>query len=234
MTTPIIERIDADIAQLSLAEQLWLMERLAHRIRTRTLQTQIAQERALVEMAHDPTIQGELQQINAEFVVTEADGLDAHHDHSTRWDLFRPFESHSRTRPIWSTPCAHAVDRCHQPAPFGRYGRRRDKRRKHPTGLSDQCMSRAHGQWPIDGDRLPLFPDTLLGSETLSADSRGKTQRARLRAGRTGRSVLSWPVRTLLLTQRYTPETDESGRDERAWHLVRRRLELAVIVSGDP
>ena len=84
MTTPIIERIDADIAQLSLAEQLWLMERLAHRIRTRTLQTQIAQERALVEMAHDPTIQGELQQINAEFVVTEADGLDAHHDHSTQ------------------------------------------------------------------------------------------------------------------------------------------------------
>jgi hypothetical protein len=29
MTTPTLERIDADIAQLSLAEQLWLMERLS-------------------------------------------------------------------------------------------------------------------------------------------------------------------------------------------------------------
>jgi hypothetical protein len=84
MTTPTIERIDADIAQLSLAEQLWLMERLAHRIRTRTLQTTITHERALAEMAHDPTFQDELQQINAEFMVTEADGLDAHHDDSTR------------------------------------------------------------------------------------------------------------------------------------------------------
>jgi hypothetical protein len=37
MTTPTLERIETHIAQLSLAEQLWLMERLAHRIRQSSL-----------------------------------------------------------------------------------------------------------------------------------------------------------------------------------------------------
>lgn len=39
MTTPALEQTEADIEHLSLAEQLWLMERLAHRIRTCTLRT---------------------------------------------------------------------------------------------------------------------------------------------------------------------------------------------------
>jgi hypothetical protein len=76
MMTPTLERIEADVDQLSLAEQLWLMERLAHRIRTRTLRTPTVQEHELADMAHDPAIQRELQQINAEFALTEADGLD--------------------------------------------------------------------------------------------------------------------------------------------------------------
>jgi hypothetical protein len=76
MTTPTLERIEAEIAHLPLAEQLWLMERLAHRIRTHTLQMPMVWERELAEMAQDPAIQQELQQINAEFAVTEADGLD--------------------------------------------------------------------------------------------------------------------------------------------------------------
>ena len=46
MTIPALERIEADIAQPSLAEQLWLMERLAQHIRTRTLQMLTAQESA--------------------------------------------------------------------------------------------------------------------------------------------------------------------------------------------
>ena len=52
------------------------MERLAQRIRTRTLQMLSVGARELAEMAQDPAIQHELQQINAEFAVTEADGLD--------------------------------------------------------------------------------------------------------------------------------------------------------------
>jgi hypothetical protein len=77
MTTPVLEQIEADIEHLSLAEQLWLMERLVHRIRTRTLRTSPVQESDLVAMAHDPAMQCELAQINAEFAATEADGLDS-------------------------------------------------------------------------------------------------------------------------------------------------------------
>jgi hypothetical protein len=76
MTTPTLERIEAEIAHLPLAEQLWLMERLAQRIRTRTLQMLPVGARELAEMAQDPAIQHELRQIDAEFAVTEADGLD--------------------------------------------------------------------------------------------------------------------------------------------------------------
>lgn len=76
MTTPTLERIEADIDRLSLAEQLCLMERLAQRIRERTLRTPLVQESDLVAMANDPAIQRELHQINAEFAAAETDGLD--------------------------------------------------------------------------------------------------------------------------------------------------------------
>jgi hypothetical protein len=64
MTTPALEQIEADIDHLSLAEQLWLMECLAHRIRTRTLHIPPVQESDLAAMAHDPAIQRELAQFN--------------------------------------------------------------------------------------------------------------------------------------------------------------------------
>lgn len=76
MTTATLERIETDIAQLSLIEQLWLMERLAHRIRQHALRPLIVQEDDLAAMAADPAIQHELRQIEAEFAVTEMDGLD--------------------------------------------------------------------------------------------------------------------------------------------------------------
>ena len=76
MTTATLEHIETDIAQLSLAEQLWLMERLAHRIRQSSLRPLIVQEGDLAAMAADPAIQHEVQQIAAEFALTELDGLD--------------------------------------------------------------------------------------------------------------------------------------------------------------
>ena len=76
MTTATLERIETDIAQLSLIEQLWLMERLAHRIRRVSLRPLIVQDSDLLAMAADPAIQDELQHINAEFALTEMDGLD--------------------------------------------------------------------------------------------------------------------------------------------------------------
>ena len=76
MTTPILERIEADIDRLSLAEQLCLKERLAQRIREHMLRTPLVKESDLVAMANDPAIQRELHQINAEFAAAETDGLD--------------------------------------------------------------------------------------------------------------------------------------------------------------
>ncbi len=75
MATPTLERIEADIEQLSLGDQLCLMERLARRIRSR--RTLAVEERDLAAMANDPTIQRELGQIDAEFAPTEADGLES-------------------------------------------------------------------------------------------------------------------------------------------------------------
>ena len=76
MTIETREQLAADIDQLALPDQLWLMERLAHRIRQRTLTTSTIDEHALADMANDPAIQHELQLIALEFSPTEADGLD--------------------------------------------------------------------------------------------------------------------------------------------------------------
>ncbi len=77
MLTPMLEQIETSITQLSLSEQLWLMERLAHYIRQHTLPAVVVQESELAAMAADSAIQHEIQQINAEFSVTEMDGLGA-------------------------------------------------------------------------------------------------------------------------------------------------------------
>jgi hypothetical protein len=75
MTTPTLEQIDTNIAQLSLAEQCWLMERLARHIRHRTLHSLSVDENDLAAMASDSEIQQEIQQIDSEFSVAEMDGL---------------------------------------------------------------------------------------------------------------------------------------------------------------
>ncbi len=77
MSNSTLERIEADIRQLSLTEQLWLIERLAQHIRIRTLHVESRSESQLAAMANDPDIQRELRLIEAEFTGTEADGLGA-------------------------------------------------------------------------------------------------------------------------------------------------------------
>lgn len=77
MVTPTLEQIETNIARLSLDEQLWLMERLAHYIRQRALPTVTVQESELAAMAADPAIQQETRAISAEFAGTEMDGLGA-------------------------------------------------------------------------------------------------------------------------------------------------------------
>jgi hypothetical protein len=77
MATPTLDTIEAAIEQLSLSEQLRLMERLASRIRSRTLRAPISHDSDLAAMANDPAIRGEIRQIEAEFAAAEADGLDS-------------------------------------------------------------------------------------------------------------------------------------------------------------
>lgn len=56
-----MERIELEISQLALPDQLWLLERLIQRIRRRTLQTQPSLEGQLAAMAQDPHMQRELK-----------------------------------------------------------------------------------------------------------------------------------------------------------------------------
>lgn len=77
MTTVMVEQLDAAIAQLSFTDQLWLVERLVHRLRTRTLPPLTITDHDLAAMATDPTMYHLIQQINDEFLVTEGDGLES-------------------------------------------------------------------------------------------------------------------------------------------------------------
>ena len=75
MTSAILSQIEAQINQLSIDEQLWLVGRIAQRIREHVLQHNVF-EKQLVAMAADSDIQRELQKIEDEFAGTESDGLE--------------------------------------------------------------------------------------------------------------------------------------------------------------
>ena len=75
INTSVLTQLENNFDQLSLDEQLWLMERLAQRIRMKTV-AEPAPAYNLAEMAADVEIQNELQRIEDEFSFAEADGLD--------------------------------------------------------------------------------------------------------------------------------------------------------------
>ncbi len=75
MNAMLIERIEAEINQLPFLDQLWLVERLLHRLRLPTQPVRSLLESQLMAMANDPDIQRELRELEAEFAGTEADGL---------------------------------------------------------------------------------------------------------------------------------------------------------------
>ena len=77
MSSTVLSQIERTISHLSYDEQLWLIEQLAHNLRKVESDSveQTAFESRLAEMATDPEIQAELQEIDREFAVTEADGL---------------------------------------------------------------------------------------------------------------------------------------------------------------
>jgi hypothetical protein len=75
MNVSVLSQIEERIQQLSVADQLWLLEHLAQRLRTQLL-THNTFENALAAMAADPDIQRELRGIEEEFAPTTADGLE--------------------------------------------------------------------------------------------------------------------------------------------------------------
>ena len=74
MNFPALSQIEEHIAQLSLDEQLWLIARVAQRLRAQ-LVAQSPLDAQLAAMAADPEIQNELRAIAEEFASAEADGL---------------------------------------------------------------------------------------------------------------------------------------------------------------
>ena len=75
MNLAVLSQIEEHIHQLSLAERLWLLERLAQRLREQLI-VQSPFEQQLAAIADDPDIQRELQRIEEEFAPAAADGLE--------------------------------------------------------------------------------------------------------------------------------------------------------------
>jgi hypothetical protein len=76
MNNSIVTQIEDGFSQLSIPEQLWLIERLVHRVHEATLNNRSDFDQQLALMANDPEIQSELRNIEWEFSHAEADGLD--------------------------------------------------------------------------------------------------------------------------------------------------------------
>jgi hypothetical protein len=75
--SPRLKQIEAAITELTIGEQLILLERLAQRIREASLGLSRAEkDAAMAAMANDPDVQYELREINSQFAVAESDGLD--------------------------------------------------------------------------------------------------------------------------------------------------------------
>jgi hypothetical protein len=75
MDTPALDEIENEFARLSPEAQLSLLERLVHRTRMTVTGHGNSWEAGLSAMAADPDMQRELNRINSEFQVTEADRL---------------------------------------------------------------------------------------------------------------------------------------------------------------
>ena len=75
MNLSTLSQIEERIAQLALAEQLWLLERVAQRIREKFV-AQSTYDQQLAAMAADQEVQSELRSIEEEFAHAAADGLD--------------------------------------------------------------------------------------------------------------------------------------------------------------
>ena len=71
-----VSQIEKNIGMLPRNDQLFLIERIIHRLRKKDKVEGNNIERQLVAMASDPNIREELKKINEEFAAVELDGLE--------------------------------------------------------------------------------------------------------------------------------------------------------------
>lgn len=76
MNQPTLAQIEDSFTQLSVSEQLRLIERLVHRVHENTLKEREDVDNQLAQMAADPDIERELREIEREFAPAESDGLE--------------------------------------------------------------------------------------------------------------------------------------------------------------
>lgn len=76
MDQAILSQIEDTFGNLSFSEQLWLIERLVHKVHQNSLRQTSNPDNELALMAADPEIQNELQKIEQEFSYAEIDGLE--------------------------------------------------------------------------------------------------------------------------------------------------------------
>ena len=67
MNLTTLSQVEQQINQLSKPEQLWLIERIIHRMRNQDQSDQGKMENRLYEMASDQEVQNELKEIEKEF-----------------------------------------------------------------------------------------------------------------------------------------------------------------------
>jgi len=75
MNTLTFEELIVNVEQLTLDEQLVLLERLARSVRERAGHRDLSFDAELETMAADPQIQHEIAIINRDFAIAESDGL---------------------------------------------------------------------------------------------------------------------------------------------------------------
>jgi hypothetical protein len=74
MPSAILLELEQKIRKLSAPDQWWLIERTLESMREKA--EEVRQQAELAAMAADPNVQREIRQIQKEFAVTEADGLE--------------------------------------------------------------------------------------------------------------------------------------------------------------
>jgi hypothetical protein len=70
-----LDRLEFAIGQLTFTQQVWLMDRLAQKIRDRSARVMSVEDKQLEAMARDPAIQRELLEIENEDAVRYCLGL---------------------------------------------------------------------------------------------------------------------------------------------------------------